>query len=264
MIDTHSHLYDAAFDTDRDEAIARAQAAGVGRLLLPAVDCESYDALFALSQRYPAYCRPMMGLHPTSVNDNPDYLADLDRVAGYLQSPPDGILFCGVGEIGLDFYWSRDFRQQQIRVLRIQIELALAYDLPIVVHTRDAWDEMCELLDDFRGRGLRGVMHSFCGTAEHYRRILSVGTFCFGIGGPVTYKKSAVAEVLPAMRPGDLVLETDSPYLPPVPYRGKRNESGYLPLICERIAAIYGISPDEVAETTTRNVRRIFGNAVLE
>ena len=186
MIDTHSHMYDVAFDDDRDEAIARAQAAGVGKMLLPAVDRESYDAMFALSRRYPAYCRPMMGLHPTSVNGNPDYRADLDRVAEYLQAPPAGIRFCGVGEIGLDFYWSRDFREQQMQALRFQIELALAYDLPVAIHTRDAWDEMCGLLEDFGGRGLRGVMHSFCGTAEHYRRIRAVGTFCIGIGGPVT------------------------------------------------------------------------------
>ena len=140
MIDTHSHMYDVAFDDDRDEAIARAQAAGVGKMLLPAVDRESYDAMFALSRRYPAYCRPMMGLHPTSVNGNPDYRADLDRVAEYLQAPPAGIRFCGVGEIGLDFYWSRDFREQQMQALRFQIELALAYDLPVAIHTRDAWD----------------------------------------------------------------------------------------------------------------------------
>lgn len=123
LIDTHSHMYDVAFDDDRDEAIARAQAAGVGKMLLPAVDRESYDAMFALSRHYPAYCRPMMGLHPTSVNGNPDYRADLDRVAEYLQEPPAGIRFCGVGEIGLDFYWSRDFREQQMQALRFQIEL---------------------------------------------------------------------------------------------------------------------------------------------
>ena len=162
LIDTHSHMYDVVFDDDRDEAIARAQAAGVGKMLLPAVDRESYDAMFALSRRYPAYCRPMMGLHPTSVNGNPDYRADLDRVAEYLQEPPAGIRFCGVGEIGLDFYWSRDFREQQMQALRFQIELALAYDLPVAIDTRDAWDEMCGLLQDFGGRGLRGAMHSLC------------------------------------------------------------------------------------------------------
>ena len=171
LIDTHSHIYDPQFDADRDEAVARARAAGVGRILLPAVDAESYGAMFALARQYPELCRPMMGLHPTSVNDNPRWREDLEQVARYLAAPPEGIRFCGVGEVGLDLYWSRDFLSQQQQALRFQVELSLQYGLPLVIHTRDAWDEMCALLDAFRGRGVRGILHSFCGTADHYRAL---------------------------------------------------------------------------------------------
>ena len=183
LIDTHSHIYDPQFDADRDEAVARARAAGVGRILLPAVDAESYGAMFALARQYPELCRPMMGLHPTSVNDNPRWREDLEQVARYLAAPPEGIRFCGVGEVGLDLYWSRDFLSQQQQALRFQVELSLQYGLPLVIHTRDAWDEMCALLDAFRGRGVRGILHSFCGTADHYRALKAAGGFLFGIGG---------------------------------------------------------------------------------
>ena len=180
LIDTHSHIYDPQFDADRDEAVARARAAGVGRILLPAVDAESYGAMFALARQYPELCRPMMGLHPTSVNDNPRWREDLEQVARYLAAPPEGIRFCGVGEVGLDLYWSRDFLSQQQQALRFQVELSLQYGLPLVIHTRDAWDEMCALLDAFRGRGVRGILHSFCGTADHYRALKAAGGFLFG------------------------------------------------------------------------------------
>ena len=186
LIDTHSHIYDEVFDGDRDAVVARAREAGVGRILLPAVDGHSYRAMFETARRYAGYCFPMMGLHPTSVNDNPRYRDDLERVARLLEVPPDGIRFCGVGEVGLDLYWSRDFADEQLEALRFQIELALRYELPLVIHTRDAWDEMCGVLEEYRGRGVRGVMHSFCGTREHYRRILGCGDFLFGVGGVVT------------------------------------------------------------------------------
>ena len=143
LIDTHSHIYDEVFDDDRDAVVARAREAGVGRILLPAVDGHSYGAMFETARRYAGYCFPMMGLHPTSVNDNPRYRDDLEKVARLLEAPPDGIRFCGVGEVGLDLYWSRDFADEQREALRFQIELALRHGLPLVIHTRDAWDEMC-------------------------------------------------------------------------------------------------------------------------
>ena len=154
LIDTHSHIYDEVFDDDRDAVVARAREAGVGRILLPAVDGHSYGAMFETARRYAGYCFPMMGLHPTSVNDNPRYRDDLDRVARLLEAPPDGIRFCGVGEVGLDLYWSRDFADEQREALRFQIELALRHGLPLVIHTRDAWDEMCGVLEEYRGQGM--------------------------------------------------------------------------------------------------------------
>lgn len=161
LIDTHSHIYDTQFDEDRDDIVIRARQAGIQRLYLPAIDEESYEAMFALVRQYPELCRPMMGLHPTSVNDNLGWREALDKVASYLATPPEGIRFYGVGEVGLDFYWSRDWKDEQVEALRFQIELALQYDLPLVVHTRDAWDEMCMLIQEYAGRGLRGIMHSF-------------------------------------------------------------------------------------------------------
>ena len=154
LIDTHSHIYDEVFDGDRDAVVARAREAGVGCILLPAVDGHSYGAMFETARRYAGYCFPMMGLHPTSVNDNPRYGDDLEKVARLLEAPPDGIRFCGVGEVGLDLYWSRDFADEQLEALRFQIELALRYGLPLVIHTRDAWDEMCGVLEEYRGQGI--------------------------------------------------------------------------------------------------------------
>lgn len=259
LIDTHSHIYDTQFDEDRDDVVIRARQAGLQRLYLPAIDEESYEAMFALVRQYPELCRPMMGLHPTSVNDNPGWREALDKVASYLAIPPEGIRFYGVGEVGLDFYWSRDWKDEQVEALRFQIELALQYDLPLVVHTRDAWDEMCMLMQEYAGRGLRGIMHSFCGSVDHYKALKGSGDFLFGIGGPVTYKRSTLPDTLREIPLTELVLETDSPYLPPVPYRGKRNESAYVELVALKLAELYGVTPEEVAETTIRNALRMFG-----
>ena len=237
LIDTHSHIYDTQFDEDRDAVVTRACGVGVERLYLPAIDEESYEAMFALTRKYPDLCRPMMGLHPTS----------------------EGIRFYGVGEVGLDFYWSRDWMDEQFEALRFQIELALRYDLPLVVHTRDAWDEMCRLMQEYAGSGLRGIMHSFCGSIDHYRALKASGDFLFGVGGPVTYKRSTLPDTLREIPLTELVLETDSPYLPPVPYRGKRNESAYVELVARKLAEIYETTPEEVGEITTRNALKLFG-----
>lgn len=257
LTDTHTHLYDEQFDGDRDPVMQRAREAGVRTFLSPAIDRQSYEAMFDFTRRYEG-CYAMMGLHPTSVNDNPRWRDDLEEVARYLAQPPEGIRFVGVGEVGLDFYWSRDFIAEQTEALRAQAELALRYDLPLALHTRDAWDEMCDLLESYRGRGLRGVLHSFSGGEEHYLRLKRLGGFLFGIGGPATYKKSALAALIPRMELSELVLETDSPYLPPVPHRGRRNESGYLPLVCARVAELLGTDPAEVAEATSRNAAALF------
>ena len=262
LIDTHSHLYDEAFDPDREEALERAREAGVDRLLLPAIDSTSHERLFELCRRHPDCCIPMMGLHPTSVNDIPDWKRELQLVEHYLEIPPEGIeRFCAVGEIGLDFYWSRDFRKEQTEVFARQIELSLQYGLPIAVHTRDAWPETVDLIRSFRGRGVKGVFHAFSDGLETYRALKACGDFLFGIGGVVTFKKSRIAEVVRDMEPGDLVLETDCPYLTPVPHRGQRNESAYVRYVCEKVAELKGLSPEEVARTTTANAERMFGRS---
>lgn len=260
LIDTHSHLYDEAFDPDREEAFERARNEGVRRLLLPAIDSESHERLFDLCRRHPDRCTPMMGLHPTSINENPRWREELNLVEHYLQSPPEGIPpFCAVGEIGLDLYWSREFREEQIEAFRRQIELALQYRLPIAVHTRDAWPETVEIIREYRGRGLRGVFHAFSDGIETYRGLKTCGEFLFGIGGVVTFKKSRLAEVVREMELRDLVLETDCPYLTPVPHRGERNESSYVRFVCEKVAELKGLTPEEVAEATTANAEAMFG-----
>lgn len=258
MIDTHSHIYDAAFEQDRDCAIVSARSAGVQALLLPAIDSQSHSSLLETVRAYPDYCFPMIGLHPTSVNDIADYRSELDIVRRLLASAPAG-RFYGVGEIGLDLYWDRRREKEQIEVFCSQIELALQYDLPVAVHTRSAMPQMLDVLGSFRSRGLRGVMHAFSGTLQDYRAIKSCGDFLFGIGGTVTYKKSESAALVAEIPLSDIVLETDCPYLAPVPFRGKRNQSAYITYVCEKVAQIKGVAPESVAEQTTLSARRMFG-----
>lgn len=259
LIDTHSHIYEPEFDGDRAEALQRCVDADVRLLMLPAIDGESYERMFDLVRAYPEMMRPMMGLHPTSVNENPNWRADLQRVDDYLQHPPQGVeRFYGVGEIGLDFYWSSDFCQEQIEAFKCQIEMAIKYNLPIAVHTRNAWEQMCEVMEQFSGRGVRGIFHAFSDGVESYQRLKKCGDFLFGVGGVVTFKKSKLAEVVQAMELTDIVLETDCPYLTPVPHRGERNESSYVKYICQKIAELKGVDYNTVAEQTTENVKRIF------
>jgi TatD DNase family protein len=250
-------MFDGVFDDDRAEALARAVDAGVERILCPAIDSESHAAMFAMCLAHPELCLPMMGLHPTSVNDNPEWRGELALVEEYLASPPVP-RFYAVGEIGLDLHWSRDFLAEQTEALERQIELALHYDLPVALHTREAWAEMVCVLEKYAGRGLRGVLHAFSGTFEDYRRIRAVGDFVVGVGGSVTYKKSRWREMLPAIELSQIVLETDAPWLTPEPFRGRRNESSYLTYIRDAAAAILGVSPTELDRVTTENATRIF------
>ena len=264
LIDTHAHLFDEAFDEDREAVLQRALAASVSHILLPAIDASSHERLIALSRAHPAFCLPMMGLHPTSVNEiiesggRAKLQWELEQVSKMLKNPPVE-RFYAIGEVGLDLYWSTAYAVEQVEAFRFQIELALSHDLPLAIHTRNAWPEMLDVLTSYSGCGLRGVMHAYSGTPEDALRLRSCGDFLLGIGGVVTYKKSALAELLPALSPDDLVLETDAPYLTPVPYRGQRNESSYLTLICEKVADIYGLTPDEIAGRTTANACRMFG-----
>lgn len=210
LIDTHTHPFDEAFDVDRAEVVARACEAGVRRMMCPAIDAATHAALFGLCDAYPDVCLPMMGLHPTSVNDNPDWRREVALVEEYLSG---GVSrrFYAVGEVGLDFYWSREWQREQEEAFRRQVEFSLRFGLPLVIHTREAWPEMLGLLREFRGSGVRGVMHAFSGTWEEYEAVKACGDFLFGIGGVVTYKKSTLPEVVSRMPLGDMVLETDAP-----------------------------------------------------
>ena len=265
LIDTHSHLYEPEFDDDREAAVARAREAGVAALLLPAIDTASDRRLFDLCRSHPEYCFPMIGLHPTSVNDNPAWREELARVDRYLLDPPAGIRFCAIGEIGLDYYWSDAFVAQQTEAFVAQLRLAARFDLPVAIHTRAAWDDMCRIIEAETeraradGRRLRGVFHAFSEGAAAFERLCGCGDFRFGIGGTVTFKKSGVAEIVRTMPLDRIVLETDCPYLTPAPYRGQRNESAYVRLVCDKIAELKGLAAETVAAATTANAEALFG-----
>lgn len=264
LIDTHSHLYAEEFDHDREQALARAIEAGVETLLLPAIDSQSHERLFDLVRLCPERCVAMMGLHPTSVNDNPRWREELRRVEELLAEPPAGVKFCAVGEIGLDYYWSQAFVAQQREAFVEQCRLAARLDMPVAIHTRAAWDDMCETLESecerarSAGQRLRGVLHAFSEGVECYRRLRACGDFLFGIGGVVTFKKAALADVVAQMSLEDIILETDCPYLTPAPHRGERNESAYVAHVCQKVAQLKGVAAEEVAYVTSRNARRMF------
>ena len=257
MIDTHSHIYAEEFDGDRAEALERAWAAGVEMLLLPDIDSDSRQRMFALAAAEPERCLPMAGFHPTSVNDNPRWREELDMVEGLLRQPP--MRLCGVGEIGLDLYWSRDFYKEQREALHAQLELALQYNLPVVIHTRSAYDEMLDAVATYRGRGLRGIFHAYAADVDMARKLDKQGDFVFGIGGVVTFKNSGLDKVVAELPLERLVLETDCPYLTPVPHRGKRNESAYVAYVCQKIAELHRCSVEEVDKRTTAIAKCIFG-----
>ena len=262
LTDTHSHIYAEEFDSDRDEVIARAEKAGVGLILLPAIDRESYDRQEQLAESRPDLFRQMMGLHPTSVGEN--YTTDLELVRNKLFSNPDK--YIGVGEIGLDFYWDTTYRNQQIEVLERQIGWAQELDKPIVLHLRngkdgnsdnDAYDAAFKLLERLSRNKYKGIMHCFSGTMEDAERAVDMG-FCIGIGGTLTYKKSSLPEIVKALPLERIVLETDDPYLAPVPYRGRRNEPSYITFVAEKVAEIKNISSEKVADVTTANAKELF------
>lgn len=253
-IDTHAHLYSDNYDTDRDEVIKEAIESGVTGIIIAAVDSKSHDKVDEMIEKYGDVCLSTIGLHPTSVNESDDYKKELEIVANRLNERPQG--YCAVGEIGLDLYWSKDFLTEQIDALKFQIELALKYDLPIILHCRDAFSEMFEVLREYSN--LKGIFHGFSGTYEEYMTAKGLGDFKFGIGGVVTFKNSTLPAVVERMELTDICLETDAPYLTPTPNRGKRNHSKYIPIIALKIADIKGISLQEVADITTKNAKLLF------
>ncbi len=258
-IDTHAHLSDEQYSNDIADVILRSRDAGVAKILMPDVGIEGRDELLALCERYEGYLHPMVGVHPQTLNsDEVDWRREVDEVERLLVERPKGY-FCAVGEIGLDYHYTMDYVPQQREAFVALCELALRFDLPINIHTRDAWSDMCDMLEQFKGRGLRGVSHAFCDTEESYRRISACGDFYFSIGGVVTFKKSQVAAVVPHIPLDRIVLETDAPYLTPAPHRGTRNDSARLNLICQKIAELKATHPAEVARMTTENAMKIFG-----
>lgn len=252
LIDTHTHLYNKEFRNDIREVIQRAEKEGVERFYLPAVDSESHDTLMALEKEYPGRCIGMMGLHPCSVNA--EYERELALVEGWLQKRA----WTAVGEIGLDFYWDRTFEAQQYIAFRRQIEMALQYKIPIVIHSRESMAESIGVVSEYQRAGLSGIFHCFTGDAAFGRQIVDLGFF-LGIGGVLTYKNSGLGDQLKDLPLESMVLETDAPYLSPVPFRGKRNESSYLKYVVARLAEVKGVSEEEVARVTTENALKIFG-----
>jgi TatD DNase family protein len=253
FIDTHTHLFSDAFNDDRTDVVQRALKGGVQTLLLPNIDLESIEPMHDLVNQFPDHCYPMMGLHPGSVNEN--WEEDLEVIKGHLFSNRK---YTAVGEIGMDLYWDKTFVRQQAEAFKRQVEWAKVLHLPIVIHAREAFDEIFEVLDVLNDDSLCGVFHCFTGSLAQAQRILDYGNFKLGIGGVLTYKKSGLDEVLAELPLECMVLETDSPYLPPVPHRGKRNESIYLLHIAERLAEVKNVSLKEVEELTSDNARALF------
>ncbi len=251
FVDTHTHIYLPEFKEDLSTVIDRARKEGVERFYLPGIDQSVMDDMLAVEKNYPGVCIAMNGLHPCSVKQ--DYKEELAIVEAWLRRRK----FVAIGEIGLDFFWDKTFADQQYDAFTYQMELALAYRLPIVIHTRNAMEETIETVRPFAARGLTGIFHCFGGTVEQADAITQMG-FYLGIGGVLTYKKSGLEEVMKSVSLQHVVLETDSPYLSPVPFRGKRNESSYVKIIAEKLAEVKQVSIEEVAAITTANADAIF------
>lgn len=251
LVDTHAHLYSNAFAADRHEMVQRALDAGVQQMLLPNIDVASIAGMLALEEAYPEHCFAMMGLHPCSVKAN--YEEELAVMRAWL----DRRSFVAIGEIGIDLYWDKTFVEEQKRAFLEQASWAMAFDLPIVIHARESTDMLIELVSGVNDKRLRGVFHCFTGNQAQAEAIVELG-FKLGIGGVLTYKTSDLSQVLPQIPLEHILLETDSPYLPPVPYRGKRNESAYTKLVAERLSEVYGLSVEEIGRQTTHNARELF------
>ena len=254
LIDTHSHLFLEEFSEDLPQVIERARSAGVTHIFMPNIDSTTIDSMLSVCNTYNDYCFPMIGLHPTSVNA--DYEKELEIVARELRSFNK---YIAIGEVGMDLYWDKTFLKEQQIVLDKQINWALEYDLPVVIHCRDAFGYIYNVLEPYKNTSLKGVFHSFTGTDDEAARILEFSGFLIGINGVVTFKKSRLPEVLTKIPLEKIVLETDSPYLTPVPNRGKRNESAYVKDTLMKVSDISRMSPEAVGRVTSENALKVFG-----
>ncbi len=252
LIDTHSHIYLDAFDKDRKDIVFNAHKAGVKKILLPNIDSTTIDDMMALCQKYPHHIFPMMGLHPTSVED--DFENELNTIERQLEQNK----FYAVGEIGIDLYWDKTFIDEQIIAFERQIDMAIKHQLPIVIHARDSFDEIFEVLDRKHTHELKGVFHSFTGNLEQAQKIIKDYQFYLGINGIVTFKNSHLPEVLKNISIDNILLETDAPYLAPEPKRGRRNESSYMFYTARKVADIFGIDMKTISEKTTENAINLF------
>ena len=251
FIDTHSHLYDEAFAGEEDIALQRAIDAGVTRLIFPDIDSQSRAAMFAFSDRHPENIFPSLGLHPTSVDAN--WQSEMLEVEKHM-----GRKVAAIGEIGIDCYWSKEFLEQQKEVFRIQLEMASKLDLPVIIHSRESTELIINILKEMKHLNLKGVFHAYSGSKETYRELERLGQWYIGIGGVLTYKKASIAETVKEIPLERILLETDSPYLTPVPFRGKRNESSYIPYIAEKLSELTGRDIQEIADITTENAEKLF------
>lgn len=256
MIDTHTHIDGEEFSADRDLAIQRAKDAGVEALFVPGIDEKSVSSVLAVCRRYPGYCYPMLGLHPEEVKG--DWHEVLSRMRPLLERPAHP--YIAVGEVGLDYYWSREFESEQLQAFEEQVEWAAEFSLPLMIHCRKAQNEMIRILRRYERRLVRGgVFHCFTGNQKEAEQLLEFPKFVLGIGGVLTFKNSHLPETLAHIPVERVVLETDSPYMAPVPMRGKRNESSFVALVLQKMAEVYGMDPAELDKTTTRTARLLFG-----
>lgn len=252
FIDTHTHLYDEAFAGEEDQAVTRAVEAGVTKMILPDIDSQTREAMLDLAGRHEGTLFPCIGLHPTSVDAG--WQDEMLLVEKHLDRK-----IYAIGEIGMDCYWSKEFIREQEEVLRIQLETAARMSLPVIIHSRESTELIINILKDTSHLGLRGVFHAFSGSVETFRELQKTGDWYIGIGGVLTYKKASIAETVKQIPLERILLETDSPYLTPVPFRGKRNESSYIPHIAGRLAELQGTTLEEVAHATTENAQKLFG-----
>lgn len=268
IVDTHTHLDGEEFDEDRSEVILRAKEAGVGMVFLPAIDMKTSEAVLKLSHEYPGYAYPMVGLHPEEVKaDWKEQLKKIEAILDEHLTAVDGLNgikyksdYVAIGEIGLDFYWSREFEKEQLEAFEKQVEWSCETGLPLMIHCRKAQNEMLHILRKWKDKLPGGVFHCFTGNQQEAKELLEYDNFVLGIGGVSTFKSSHLREDLPAAVPLErIVLETDSPYMAPVPYRGKRNESAFVVQVMKTLATAYGVSEEEVAKVTNQNVERVFG-----
>lgn len=261
FIDTHTHLDGPEFDEDRDDVVARAKAAGVSRVFIPAISLGSLRTVLDTCSKYDGFAYPMIGLHPEEVKA--DWKEQLDKMKelldGSLSSGSGKSKYIAVGEVGLDFYWSREFEAEQLLAFEEQVRWSVETRLPLMIHCRKAQNEMVKILRKYQGSLPGGVFHCFTGNGHEAAELLSFGNFCLGIGGVLTFKKSNLPETLPENVPlNRIVLETDSPYMAPVPMRGKRNESAFVAYVLEKLAECYGVGKQTVADATNANVERVF------